>query len=73
MLAAGELQSRDHEENFATEITEVSENPLFLVLCALWLILFVFIVLAMGLKPSPLGETFRILYWGDGKLSNRFT
>jgi len=33
----------------------------------------VFIVLAMGLKPSPLGETFRILYWGDGKLSNRFT
>jgi hypothetical protein len=31
-----------------------------------------FIVLAMGLKPSPLGETFRVLYWRNGKLSNWF-
>ena len=27
-----------------------------------------FIVLAMGLKPSPSGETFRFLYCRDGKL-----
>ena len=31
------------------------------------------IVLAMGLKPSPLGESFRFLYWRYGKLSNRFS
>ena len=28
------------------------------------------IVLATGLKPSSLDESFRILYWRDGKLSN---
>ncbi len=30
------------------------------------------IVTTMGLKPSPSGESFRFLYWGDGKLPNEF-
>ncbi len=33
---------------------------------------FLFIVTTMGLKPSPSGESFRFLYWGDGKLPNEF-
>ncbi len=32
----------------------------------------VVIVTTMGLKPSPSGESFRFLYWGDGKLPNEF-
>ncbi len=48
-------------------------------LCPLWFNIFhsvngyaIFIVTTMGLKPSPSGESFRFLYWGDGKLPNEF-
>jgi uncharacterized Tic20 family protein len=49
-------------------------NWLFsLVIYTLVCVLLLFIVLATGLKPSSLDESFRTLYWRYGKLSNRLS